>query len=599
MPASHDTLAASSRQLHRRPQYGSDVIVDLLHACGITYAACNPGATFRGLHDSIVNYGGNTAPEMIQCCHEEISVAIAHGYAKATGKPMAALIHNIVGLQHASMAIFNAWCDRVPLLALGATGPMDITLRRPWIDWIHTALVQGNLVRDYVKWDDQPHSLASVPESFLRAHRIARTDPQGPVYVCYDAGIQEELMHEQVTLPDPRRYAPPAPPQANPEALAGAADLLVQAAHPVIIVDLLGRHPEAVSHLVQLAELLAIPVLDRGGRFNFPNTHPLDLTDAAAEVLAEADVVLALDVLDLFGALGRVDKGTRLFQSAIAPQTTVIHITMGDLFGRSWAADYERLPAVDVAIAADTAVALPHLLTLCQTRLKKSDTTPRQARAEALHRRHQALRQQWQQVAQAAQHQHPLAVSTAVAAIWDVLKHEDWVLVNNAVGAWTRRLWDWPQSGGYLGTSGGAGLGYGMGAALGGALAQRELGSGKLCVNLQADGDMLYTPSALWTAAHHRLPMLVIMFNNRTYYNSEEHAIEVARVRERPVANAGVGTRLDDPPVNFALMAQSFGLHGEGPVDTLASIRPALERALRVVKDEGRLALVDIVMQPR
>jgi thiamine pyrophosphate-dependent acetolactate synthase large subunit-like protein len=501
------------------------VIVDLLHMCGITYAACNPGATFRGLHDSIVNYGENTAPEMIQCCHEEISVALAHGYAKATGKPMAALIHNIVGLQHASMAIFNAWCDRVPLLALGATGPMDITQRRPWIDWIHTALVQGNLVRDYVKWDDQPHSVAGVPESFLRACRIAQTDPQGPVYVCYDAGIQEEVLHTTLPLPDPRRYAPPAPPQANPEALERAAELLLQAEQPVIIVDLLGRHPEAVGHLIQLAELLAIPVIDRGGRFNFPNTHALDLTDAAAEILAAADVVLALDVLDLFGALGRVDKATRMFQSAITPQTTVIHITMGDLFGRSWASDYERLPAVDVAIAADTAVALPQLLTLCRTRLHTAATTRLQARAAHLQRRHHALRQQWQQEAQAARQQRPLAVPTVVAALWDVLKHEDWVLVNNAIGAWTRRLWDWPPLGGYLGTSGGAGLGYGMGAALGGVLAQREKGSGKLCVNLQADGDLLYTPSALWTAAHHRLPMLVIMFNNRTYYNSEARLV--------------------------------------------------------------------------
>jgi thiamine pyrophosphate-dependent acetolactate synthase large subunit-like protein len=592
----HTPLATTPRTL-RRPQYGSDVIADLLHTCGIAYAACNPGATFRGLHDSIVNYGGNQMPELIQCCHEEISVAMAHGYAKATGKPMAALIHNIVGLQHASMAIFNAWCDRVPLLALGATGPMDVTLRRPWIDWIHTALVQGNLVRDYVKWDDQPHSLVSVPESFLRAYRIALTDPQGPVYVCYDAGLQEEVVQTPVLLPDPQRHAPPAPPQANPQALERTADLLVQAQQPVIIVDLLGRHPEAVESLVQLAELLAIPVIDRNGRFNFPNTHPLSLTDAAGELLAQADVVLALDVLDLFGALGQVDKATRLFQPAISPQTTVIHLTMGDLFVRSWAADYERLPAVDLPITANTAVALPHLLTLCQARLGQAETTRLAVRAEHLHARHRTLRRQWQHIAKTAAQQQPMAVPTAVAAIWEVLKHEDWVLVNNAVGAWTRRLWDWQQPGCYLGTSGGAGLGYGMGAALGGALAHR--GSGKLCVNLQADGDLLYTPSALWTAAHHRLPLLVVMFNNRSYYNSEEHALELARIRERPLANAGIGTRLDDPPVNFAQMAQSFGLYGEGPITTPEAIRPALERALRVVRDEGRLALVDIVMQPR
>jgi thiamine pyrophosphate-dependent acetolactate synthase large subunit-like protein len=569
----------------------------MLRACGIEYAACNPGATFRGLHDSIVNYGGNYLPELIQCCHEEISVAIAHGYAKAAGKPMAALIHNVVGLQHASMAIFNAWCDRVPLLALGATGPMDATQRRPWIDWIHTALVQGNLVRDYVKWDDQPHSLASIPESLLRAYRIAQTDPQGPVYVCYDAGLQEELLRAPLPLPEPQRYAPPAPPQANPEALERAADWLVRAEHPVIIADLLGRHPQAVGSLVQLAELLAIPVIDRGGRFNMPNTHPLNLTDAASDILAVADVVLALDVLDLFGALGQVDKATRQFHSFIAPQTPIIHLTMGDLSTRSWAADYERLQAVDLPIAADTAVALPVLIELCTTRLGSASMTSRTARAEHFAARHRTLRQQWQQAAHTARQERPIAVATAVAEIWETIRHEEWVLVNNAVGAWTRRLWDWERPEHYLGTSGGAGLGYGMGAALGGALAHRQ--HGKLCINLQADGDLLYTPSALWTAAHHRLPLLVVMFNNRSYYNSEEHALELAGVRERPREHAGIGTRLDDPPVDFAQLARAYGLYAEGPVETSDAIRPALERALRVVKEEGTLALVDIVMQPR
>jgi acetolactate synthase-1/2/3 large subunit len=593
----HREQPFTSAAAQRRPQYGSDVMVDLLHLCGIEYAACNPGATFRGIHDSIVNYGGNRMPELIQCCHEEVSVAIAHGYAKATGRPMAALLHNIVGLQHASMAIFNAWCDRAPVLALGATGPMDSTLRRPWIDWIHTALVQGNLVRDYVKWDDQPHALASVPESFLRAYRIAMTDPQGPVYVCYDAGLQEEVIREAVPLPDPKRYAPPAPPQAHPEALERTAETLVRARQPVVIADLLGRHPETVQVLIQLAELLAMPVIDRGGRFNFPNTHPLDLTGAEDDVLAEADVVLALDVLDLYGALGRVDKATRRFQPAVRSDTSIIHITMGDLFVRSWAADYERLPPVDLPVAADTSVALPQLLSLCAERRQPSEQALLEARAAHWRARHQAQRQQWQREAQAARQQHPLAVSAACAEIWDVLQHEDWVLVNDALRTWTRRLWAWSEPSCYLGTSGGAGLGYGMGAALGGVLAHR--GSDRLCVNIQADGDLLFTPSALWTAAHHHLPLLVVMFNNRTYYNSEEHAIELARVRERPVANAGIGTRLDDPPVNFARLAQAYGLYGEGPVETLEAIRPAMQRAIRAVKHEGTLALVDIVMQPR
>jgi thiamine pyrophosphate-dependent acetolactate synthase large subunit-like protein len=218
--------------------------------------------------------------------------------------------------------------------------------------------------------------------------------------------------------------------------------------------------------------------------------------------------------LDLFGALGSVDKATRMFQPAIGPQTQIIHITMGDFLVRSWAADYERLQAVDLPIAADTAVALPHLLALCQTRLGRAETGRITARAAHLSTQHQARRQQWQQAAQRAWAQRPIAVPTAVAEVWEVIKHEDWVLVNNAVGAWTRRLWDWERPGCTLGSSGGAGLGYGMGAALGGVLAHRH--NGKVCVNLQADGDLLYTPSALWTAAHHHLPLLVVMFNNRS-----------------------------------------------------------------------------------
>ena len=313
--------------------------------------------------------------------------------------------------------------------------------------------------------------------------------------------------------------------------------------------------------------------------------------------MPQADVVLALDVLDLFGALGSVDRATRLFQPAIADETYVIHITMGDLFHGSWASDYERLPAVDLPMTANTAVALPALVNLCQTQLSPADADRRSTRRAEFGEQHAARRQRWRQEADAARSQQPIAVSSAVAEIWEVIKNEDWVLVNNSVGAWTHRLWQWEQPGCNLGPSGGAGLGYGMGAALGGVLAHRD--SGKLCINLQADGDLLYTPSALWTAAHHNLPLLVIMFNNRTYYNSEEHAINIARVRERPRERAGIGTRLDDPPVDFAQLARAYNLHGEGPIETVEAIRPALERALRVVKEDGRLALVDIVMQSR
>jgi len=342
-------------------QFGSDVVVDLMKAFDIEYAAFNPGATFRGIHDSILNYGGNRCPEVIFCCHEEFSVAIAHGYAKAKGKPMVAITHNMVGLQHASMAIYNAWCDRVPVIVLGGTGPMDTTRRRPWIDWIHTALVQGNQVRDYVKWDDQPFSLNSVPESFIRGYRIATTEPKAPIYICYDADLQEDPLKKPVEIPDVSRYAPPAPVQADLKALKRAAKLLVEAKAPLIIADYLGKNPDTVDALVRLAEFLSIPVIDKGGRFNFPNTHPLDITAGAGEFLEKADVILALDVLDLYGALVKINRTTRVTEYITKASAKIIHITMNDMLIKSWAHDYHVLQAVDV-VAAGVAVVFAEVI---------------------------------------------------------------------------------------------------------------------------------------------------------------------------------------------------------------------------------------------
>ncbi|HEX9269955.1 MAG TPA: thiamine pyrophosphate-binding protein, partial [Candidatus Limnocylindria bacterium] len=259
-------------------RYGSDVIVDLLQGFGIDYAALNPGATYRGLHDSIVNYGGNR-PEIITCTHEEIAVAIAHGYAKTTGRPMAAIVHDVVGLLHSAMAIYYAHVDRVPVLVLGATGPVDRSRRRPHIDWIHSALVQGNAVRDYTKWDDQPASVADFGPSFARAYRIATAEPAGPVYLCYDAGLQEDELAGAVSVAAEVGAARPTAPHADPRALERAAELIAAAERPVIVAEFAGRHPEAVPALVGLAEQLGAPVVDLYGRLNFPTRHPLNLSD--------------------------------------------------------------------------------------------------------------------------------------------------------------------------------------------------------------------------------------------------------------------------------------------------------------------------------
>ncbi len=542
-----------SRVEKKQPEYGSDVVVDLMKAFDIEYAAFNPGATFRGIHDSIVNYGGNYKPEVIFCNHEEISVAVAHGYAKAKGKPMIAIVHNMVGLQHASMAIFNAYIDRVPIMVLGGTGPMNTKRRRPRIDWIHTALVQGNQVRDYVKWDDQPYSLADVPDSFIRGYRIATTEPMAPVYINYDADIQEDSITSPTEIPDVGRYAPPAPMQANPEALRKAAQLLVNAQSALIIADTLGRNPRTVPALIELAELLSIPVVDKGARFNFPTTHPLDVTDGARDLLKKADVILALDVADLFGSLTTVSKQTRVCEYVTSCR---------ELLGN----DGRKKAAIE-------------------------------ARQKELAEKHSSRRAKWLTDAQAKGSQKEISTAWLALELGEVIRKEDWVLVNGSSNGWARRLWDFTKPNQYLGASGGAGVGYGSGAAIGAALALKD--TGKLAVNIQADGDLLMTSSSLWTAAKHRIPLLIVMHNNQSFYNSEEHGIEVAKFRNRPVQNAGIGTHVDDPAVDYAKMAQSFGVSAEGPVQRPADVRPALERGLKYVKEKKLPYLVDAIVEPR
>ena len=574
--------------------YGSDLVVDLLRAVGIAHVALNPGATFRGLHDSLVNHGKGD-PELILTLHEEIAVALAHGYAKANGAPMAAAVHDIVGLQHASMAIFNAFCDRVPMLVLGATGPMDAARRRPWIDWIHTALVQGTQVRDYVKLDDQPASVAAIPEALLRCWRIARTEPQGPVYLCLDAGLQEEALASAVPVPDVARFRPAAPPHASPRDLDDAARRLVEARFPLIVAESLGRRPEASPVLCRLAEALAAPMIDLAGesegRASVPSRHPLDMTGARQEVVAEADVVLALDVTNLLGALGAVDRATRAVR-LFNESARVIAISLDDYAVRSWAHTFQSLVPVDLPIAADAGLVLPALLAAVQDRLARDPrAAERRQRAERLAARHAALLAEWAAAVKVERSLSPLTPSVFAAEVWDVIKDEDWVLANGTAKGWARRLWDWRPERTY-GGSGGAGLGYGLPAALGVTLAHR--GSSKVCVNLQSDGDLLYVVGALYTAAHHRLPLLTVTFNNRTYGNDEDHQEVVAKVRARPVENKIVGIRIDDPAPDFARIAEGFGVYAEGPIDRAEAVGPALRRALRVVK-EGRPALVDVL----
>lgn len=578
-----------------KAQYGSDVIVDVLRALNIEYLAINPGATYRGLHDSVVNYAGNTSPQFILCNHENIALALATGYGIAAGKPMGAIVHDIVGLLNACNGIYSAWLAKAPVIIMGGTGPMAVERRRPWIDWVHTALVQGNAVRDFIKWDDQPASVFSAVESLLRGYQLATAAPKGPVYICFDADLQEEALSKPIEIPDVSKFTAPTPYHADPKALDQAARMLVDAQNPVCVVDYL-EAPDSMSNLVQLADALAMPVLDGGKRVNFPNTHPLDLSGTAADTLPEADLVLSLNTADLFHSITTVDRPTRLASYYTRPNVKIVDISLRHLAWRSWSQEYGRLQPTDLIIGADADYALPGLLSRCQQLLaqkpaQKAAIAQRRQRWEA--RRSQA-RQRWAQQAERSKDASPIALSRFASEIWGAIKDEDWVLVNGTLNDWVWRTWDFSRPYQYVYREG---LGCGLGNALGAALAHRD--QKRLVLDIQPDGDMLFTASALWTAVHSHIPLLVVMFNNRSYYNDEVHQEVVARTRERPVGNKWVGMRIADPPVDFARLAESFGAYGQGPIEDPAQIRPALDRAIKHVKQTGQCALVDVITQPR
>ena len=350
--------AAKSQKPMIEAKYGSDLIVDMLKACEVEYITFNPGATFRGLHESLVDYGGNTMPEVIEVCHEEVGVAMAHGYARAKRKSMATIVHDFVGLLHSTIGIFYAFADYAPVVVIGATGPMDVTKRRAGIDWIHTALVNGNVVRDYVKWDDQPASIESIPETMIRAHRVAMQEIQGPVYVCFDAALQEAEMAKKITPLELAKYPAATPAAADPDSLNTVADMLLAAENPVILADMVGRNPAAVADLIKLAELTATPVIDLQKRFNFPNTHPLDAS--YTDIHKGADFLLALDVPDSESWTTETDQLTRKVTRSLRSDCKVVRMGLFDVNLRSLVQSYYRIVPADLVINAETSIAISH-----------------------------------------------------------------------------------------------------------------------------------------------------------------------------------------------------------------------------------------------
>jgi benzoylformate decarboxylase/acetolactate synthase-1/2/3 large subunit len=566
-------------------RYGSDVMVDAIKACGFKYVSLNPGSSYRGLHDSLVNYGGND-PEIITCNHEKLAVGIAHGYAKAAREPMACILHDIVGLLQGTMGVYYAWIDRAPVVVFGGAGPMAYDRRRPNIDWIHTANVQGNVVRDYTKWDDQPASVASVPESIMRAYRIATTQPQGPVYVALDAGLQEDEVTEDVPLPNWERLKTPSPVGPDPAALRRLAERLCAAERPIVVTSYAGRDANAFAQLTELAELLGAGVVDTGWRLNFPNRHPHAVT---MDLIPESDCVLFVDVKDMGKWTQRLDRTTRRIESLIPVDAAVLDVGFNDLGISAWSHDHAQLHETDIQVTADTAIALPLLLELCRELNRSARDGWRRCLAEF----HDETWRGWAAQAQNDAPLSPVSPSRLAAEVWEVVREHDWVLTAGTASGWAPKLWDFDREYRHPGASLGTATQIGM--SIGVALAHK--GSGRLVVDLQPDGDLMFDLGALWIASYHQIPLLTVMFNNRAYYNDWEHQERIARARGTDESRAYIGMEIDEPAPDFAAVARAMGWFGEGPIDDPDAVQVAVRRAADVVASEGRPALVDIVCQ--
>ncbi|HET7681665.1 MAG TPA: thiamine pyrophosphate-binding protein, partial [Xanthobacteraceae bacterium] len=526
--------------------WGSDVAAQMLRRFGIRYMSLTPGASYRGFHDSVVNHLGNKDPGMILCLHEDHAVAVAHGWSKVTGEPMACALHSNVGLMHGLMSMYNAWCDRAPMIVIGATGPLDNTQRRPWIDWIHTTRDQGHWVRSLVKWDDLPSSPQAIVEGMARGNILTRTAPTAPVYICLDAGLQESKLAKEVEFPDLARFTPPPPARPAEETVDKAVALLSRAAKPVMLMGRGARNDDIWQARIKLAERLGAVVLsDLKAGSMFPTDHPAHpvepfnvLGKGARQILTEADVILSLDWIDLHGAMKQAKTVGNV-------NAKVIHASLDHHLANGMNMDYQGLPPVDVPIACQGDVLVTELLGALGAGRKDSWKPRQPAKPKDTGGDIITLN---------------MVAATLKAAFNDISE----VGFASLCKGWPVDIWPHQHPYAYMGKDGGGGIGSGPGISVGVALALHDMG--KLAVTVLGDGDFLMGANAIWTAVHYEIPLLVLINNNESYFNDELHQETVAVTRGREPKNRWIGQASSNPTTDIAKLCEAQGAIGIGPV---------------------------------
>ncbi len=562
--------------------WGSDAIAQLLRDLDLEYAALVPGSSFRGLHDSLVNYLGDEGnPKMMVCLHEEHTIAIAHGYAKVKDKPMLAIVHANVGLMHATMAFYGAWCDRVPVLVLGANGPRDAAKRRPWTDWIHTARDTGALIRSYTKWDDEPSSVEAALESVTRAYQIATTAPYGPTFVSLDVEMQEQKLDAPLPMPNVARYRAPRGAQPNAADVDRAIEIMRAAEHPMIVVGRVTRNLDAFKNRIALAEALGARVqTDFKAGVGFPTDHPLHVGRQAARLTADglaafaaADAILSLEAVDLGGILKQAFGN-------VPPSATIINCSVDRYVHNGWSMDYQSLPPADLTLAvqADELVsAMLDRIGRPAAPVRTNGATNGAAKAPA------------------AAPSGELGFKAFCGGVIDAFAGRDVCYIRLPLGANSGSLFTFHHPLDYLGGDGGGGVGAGPGIAVGAALALR--GTGRLPVAILGDGDYLMGLTALWTAVANNIPLLVIVANNNCYNNDVAHQDRIARVRNRPVERKWIGQMIADPAPDLAMLARGQGAIGIGRVERGEDLAAAIAEGIRHL-EAGKVCVIDIYVSP-
>jgi acetolactate synthase I/II/III large subunit len=589
-----ETTASADIQIVERP--GSDYMVDVIKSLPVEYIFACPGSSFRSLHESVVNYGGNQ-PEFITCTHEEIGVAMGNGYAKIEGKPALSMAHGTVGCQHAAMAVYNAYCDQVPnVLILGNIS--NAAERRGSVEWLHSVQDAAAMIRDFTKWDDNPASLQHFGESTVRAYQLAMTPPTMPVVLVADGELQENPIPADANLRVPK-YVVPSPPAGDQSTVNDIARMLVAAENPVIVTSRSARTPAGLKSLVELAELLQCAVIDQHRRMNFPSRHPLNQSWDTRTVVGNADVILGLEVYDFYGVVHALGGQTKVIpRSIIKPGTKLISISSSDLFYKANYQNFQRFEEVDVSVAADAEATLPSLIEAVKKLVTDDRRRVFQARGVALASASKRALELNRTNATYAWDASPISTARMSAELWAQLKNEDWSLVSDTIwiSYWPLRLWDFDKHYHYIGGAGGEGVGYMAPAALGAAVANKK--HGRLSVCIQSDGDLMMAPGTLWTAAHHKIPMLTLMHNNRAYHMEIMQLQRMANQHNRGIETCGIGTTITDPNIDYAQMARSMGVEAEGPISDPAALGPAIRRGIAAVK-RGNPYLIDVITQPR